>query len=120
MSYLESHGKQIELDDEGFMVNMDEWDEEVAKSLAEQQEGTELTEEKMEILRFMRSYYQKFHAFPILHYVCKNIHQPRECVREKFIDPMRAWKLAGLPKPTAVGTESADERHKIYNWVVPD
>lgn len=119
MAYLKSNGKQIEVDGEGFLVDMKQWDEEVAKMLAAR-EDEELSEDAMEILRFMRKYYLKFHAFPILHYVCKNIHQPRECVREKFIDPMVAWKIAGLPKPETVGTESTDERHMIYNWVVPD
>ncbi|MEJ2032014.1 MAG: TusE/DsrC/DsvC family sulfur relay protein [Deltaproteobacteria bacterium] len=119
MAYLESNGQRILLDEEGFLVDMEQWDEKIAKLLAAREEQ-ELSEDAMEILRFMRKYYMKFHAFPILHYVCKNVHQARECVREKFLDPMVAWKLAGLPKPDVVDTESTDERHKIYNWVVPD
>jgi dissimilatory sulfite reductase related protein len=119
MAYLESGGKRVDLDDDGFLVDMEQWDEKVAETLAAREEQ-ELSDDAVEILRFMRSYYKKFHAFPILHYVCKNVHQPRECVREKFFDPMVAWKIAGLPKPGVVDTESTDERHRIYNWVVPD
>jgi len=33
--------------------------------------------------------------------VCKNIHQPKECAYEQFPDPIKAWKIAGLPRPTA-------------------
>ena len=56
----------------------------------------------MEIVKFMHSYYKKYHAFPILSYVCKNIHQPKDCVNEKFINPEKAWKIAGLPKLSGV------------------
>ncbi|MFW5906590.1 MAG: sulfur relay protein DsrC, partial [Desulfobia sp.] len=56
-----------------------------------------IDEEKMEIIRFMRSYYHKFNNFPILSYVCKNLDKPRECLNEEFVNPMLAWKLAGLP-----------------------
>jgi dissimilatory sulfite reductase related protein len=120
MPFLESNGQKVELDDDGFLVDMEQWSEKVAQAMTAREEVEELSEEAMEILRFMRSYYRKFHAFPILNYVCKNIHQPRNCVQEKFLDPMKAWKLAGLPKPGVVATESTDERHKIYHWLVPD
>ena len=121
MPFIECTRKKVELDDDGFLIDMEQWDEEVAMALAaREKEAPGLSPETMEILRFMRNYYKKFHAFPILNYVCKNIHQPRECIREKFLDPMKAWKLAGLPKPGAVGTESTDEQHRLYNWLVPD
>jgi hypothetical protein len=32
-------------------------------------------------------------------FVCKNVHQPSNCVAEQFIDPVKAWKIAGLPNP---------------------
>jgi tRNA 2-thiouridine synthesizing protein E len=28
------------------------------------------------------------------------VHQDNECLYEQFIDPLKAWKIAGLPKPT--------------------
>jgi hypothetical protein len=31
--------------------------------------------------------------------MCKNVHQPKNCVTEQFIDPVKAWKIAGLPNP---------------------
>jgi len=119
MPIVKHAGVSFEVDNDGFLVNMEDWNEKVACGLAER-EGQKLPKENMAILHFMREYYKKFSAFPILNYVCKNIHQPRECVREKFIDPMRAWKIAGLPKPGVVSTEALDKDHKIYTWLVPD
>jgi len=119
MPTINVSGKTIELDDNGFMVKPDEWNEEVAYALAER-EQQKIAEEEMEILRFMRKYHAKHKAFPILNYVCKNVDQPRGCIREKFLDPMKAWKIAGLPKPGVVDTEALDKEHKIYTWLVPD
>lgn len=71
MGTIQVGNKDIELDDDGFLVNSEEWNEEVAQKLAEREGVGPLDDEKMEIIRFMRSYYQKFNNFPILNYVCK-------------------------------------------------
>jgi len=90
------------LDPDGFLLDFSSWNEEVACALAEQTgvEPCDLTPERMRILKFLRDYYQEFSAFPVVGYVCKNTDQPRACLYEEFIDPIRAWKIAGLPKPT--------------------
>ena len=120
MPKVQHAGVEFEVDDDGFLVDPEEWNEKIACGLAEREGGQKLTGDVMEIIYFMRNFYHKFNAFPILNYVCKNIDQPRDCVREKFIDPMKAWKISGLPKPGVIQTEAADEQHKIYTWLVPD
>ncbi len=51
----------------------------------------------MEIIEFLRKYYRKFNAFPIVNYVCKHVGQNQECRNNEFVNPMIAWKAAGLP-----------------------
>ena len=100
MPIYEYKGLMIELDEEGYLVNIDDWNEEVACALAFRagvSEDCPIPEEKMEIIRFMRAYYKKFRAFPIPRYICKNLHRPKECTYEEFPDPEVAWKIAGLP-----------------------
>ncbi len=103
MPTWEYAGKKIELDEEGYLVRFEDWSEEVACALAER-EGVSttcpLTEERMAILRFMRDYFKKFDAFPMIQRVCKNVGQPRSCAYDQFMDPLQGWKIAGLPKPT--------------------
>lgn len=99
MQTVQYGSKEIVLDDEGYLADYEAWDEGVACGLAEREGIEELTEERIEILRFMRSYYRQFNSFPMLRAVCKNVHQPRECVSEEFMDPMTAWRIAGLPNP---------------------
>jgi tRNA 2-thiouridine synthesizing protein E len=103
MSTIEIDGSRIDLDDEGYLVHPEDWNEKVACVMAEREgvgKKCPLTKEKIEILKFMREYYKKFEAFPIPRGVCLNIHQERNCTYEEFPDPSIAWKIAGLPQPS--------------------
>ena len=53
---LEVNGKTIELDSNGNLVDPTQWDEEVAKKLAEI-EGIELTQEHIDVLAYLREEY---------------------------------------------------------------
>jgi len=99
MPTVEYGSMRFEVDDEGYLVNFDDWNERVACALAEREGIEELTKEKLDILRFIREYYKQYNFFPILNAVCKNVHQPKNCIAEQFIEPLLAWKIAGLPKP---------------------
>jgi TusE/DsrC/DsvC family sulfur relay protein len=109
MPVIEYSGIKINLDEQGYLVNFGDWNETVASALAEREGITELTKDKMDILKFMRAYYSEHKFFPILRYVCKSVDQPRECVTEKFIEPVIAWKVAGLPNP-------GDEVNLMKKW----
>lgn len=100
MQTIECAGEQIQLDDEGYLANFETWNEAVAQELAKREGLEKLTKDRMDILLFMRDYYKKFNSFPILNAVCRNVHQEKGCTYEQFPDPIKAWKIAGLPKPT--------------------
>lgn len=100
MPTIEYAGLQIEVDEEGYLVNIDDWNDKVACALAEQEEVEELTDDKMKIITFMRDYYRQFNHFPLINGICINVHQEKECVQHRFLDPLKAWKIAGLPKPS--------------------
>lgn len=106
-------GGSVEIDAEGFLANLEDWNENVAQALAAREGIRELSEEMLEVIRFMRIYYKKFNAFPILNYVCKNVHQPRECVSEEFMNPEKAWKIAGLPKLDGIHFVSVDGKQYL-------
>ena len=89
----------VNVNDNGYLINTDDWNENVAHALAAREDVSKLTPEMMEVLKFMRSYYKNYQSFPILGSVCRNVHQPGECVNEEFVDPLKAWKIAGLPEP---------------------
>ena len=99
MPVLEYGKLKIKIDNDGFLENYEEWDEKVACALAEREGVEELTEDRIDILKFIRAYYKKYKFFPVLRSVCKNVHQPSNCLTVKFLDPVQAWKIAGLPNP---------------------
>ncbi len=99
MSIIEYGSLKINIDDEGYLINTNDWNERIACAIAEREKVDELTEERLKIIKFMRDYYKQFKSFPILDSVCRNIHESKKCVVETFIDPLKAWKIAGLPKP---------------------
>ncbi|MDD2469143.1 MAG: TusE/DsrC/DsvC family sulfur relay protein [Desulfobulbus sp.] len=113
MLTLESNGKKILVDENGYLANQDDWNEDVAYALAAQEGFNSLSAEQMDIIKFMREYFLKYKVFPILNNVCRIAHQPKECVNEQFINPEKAWKIAGLPKQDGVHFISLDGKHYI-------
>lgn len=100
MPVIDYGGLHINVDDDGYLVNYEDWNEKVACGIAEKEGIEELTKERLDVIKFMREYFRQYKAFPILGAVCKNVHQEGRCVNEDFVDPLKAWKIAGLPKPS--------------------
>lgn len=54
MPQVEIAGKQVNVNEEGFLTEYDEWNKEIAKALAEQI-GIELTDEHWKVINFLRA-----------------------------------------------------------------
>lgn len=101
------NGVVIETTDEGFLLDLNDWNEGVALHIAESDE-LELVDSHWEILFFIRKYYQQFKHLPNARVFTKAIR--REFGEEKGnsrylhklfpLGPLKyACKTAGLPKP---------------------
>lgn len=102
MAIIEYEGMKISVDDEGYLINYEDWNEKVACALAEREgisKTCPLTKEKMDILKFLRAFYKEHKAFPVFRAACLSVHQPGSCTFTEFPNPLIAWKIAGLPKP---------------------
>jgi TusE/DsrC/DsvC family sulfur relay protein len=102
MSTIECGGRTLELNEEGFLVNPDEWTEEIAPLLAKDQENLdELTPEHWAVIRFIRAYYLEKKLAPMVRAICKTTNLQLRQIYELFPSgPAKgACKLAGLPKP---------------------
>jgi tRNA 2-thiouridine synthesizing protein E len=111
MQTLTISGKDIQIDEHGYLLDQKDWNEEVAQALAVREGFDTLSMEQLDIIRFMREYFLKYKVFPILNNVCRIAHQPKECVNEQFINPEKAWKIAGLPKQEGVHFVTLDGKH---------
>jgi len=102
MAKLEYKGKNVELNEEGFMINSADWNEEIAKMLAKDQENLdELTPEHWAIINFIRNHYSEKKLAPMVRSICKSTGLPLRQIYELFPSgPAKgACKVAGLPKP---------------------
>jgi len=67
---LEYDGKQVAVDEDGFLVRFEEWNDGIARKMAEKEGISTLHEDQIDILKFMRDYYRRHNFFPIIRYVC--------------------------------------------------
>ena len=102
MPVVEIEGKEFELNDDGFMLNPEEWSDDVAKFLAQAEEGLEnLTEDHWSVINYIREYFLEKKLAPMVRRVCKHTGFSLKHIFELFPSgPAKgACKLAGLPKP---------------------
>lgn len=99
MLVVENTEKKGAVDEEGYLVRFEDWDENVARMLAAREGIQELSPDSLNMLKFIRDYYKTYNFFPIVRSICRNLREPKNCVQEKFINPLIAWKIAGLPHP---------------------
>jgi TusE/DsrC/DsvC family sulfur relay protein len=105
---IEVNGKSYETDEEGYLVNLAEWDEDIGKVLA-QGENIEMSPQHWEVVTFLRDYYNEFQIAPAVRVLTKAIGKKlgpekgnSQYLYELFpYGPAKqACKIAGLPKPT--------------------
>ena len=98
-----THGNvSIEVDEDGFMLEPDQWNEDVAKAIATTEGVNELSEEHWKLVHYLRNYFLQFGVAPMIRKLCKETGYDLKKVYELFPSgPAKgACKVAGLAKPT--------------------
>jgi len=102
MPEIEVKKKKINVNDEGFLINPEEWDKDVAETLAKQEEGIEnLTDEHWAVINYIRNYFLEKNLAPMVRKICQTTGFQLKYIYELFPSgPAKgACKVAGLPKP---------------------
>lgn len=102
MPHLAFNGREIELDDDGFLIDFEDWTEDVAGILASNEGINEITENHWQVMKYLRDYYKEYQIAPMIRKLCKDTGLSLKQIYELFPSgPARgACKIAGLPKPT--------------------
>ncbi len=102
MATFEWNDVKIEVDEDGFMQNPEEWNEKIAQALASTEDVDELTEDHWKVVNYLRDYYQKYGIAPMIRKLCKETGFSLKQIYELFPSgPAKgACKVAGLAKPT--------------------
>ncbi len=107
MPYMEFEGRQIEVDDEGYLLHPEDYSEALRDFMAAKS-GLSLTAEHIVIIDTVRSYYQQYASTPpvrgLIKLLQKEGHEELANSRKlAVLFPDGAAKcaalLAGLPKP---------------------
>jgi tRNA 2-thiouridine synthesizing protein E len=105
---IELDGTTYETDEEGYLLNLAEWNEDIGKILA-QGENVEMTPSHWEVVNFLRDYYNEYQIAPAVRVLTKAIGKQLgpEKGNSKYLYELfpygpakQACKIAGLPKPT--------------------
>ena len=101
MAPLEIAGKTIELDADGHLANIADWDENLAKELAKLEGINELTERHWIVINFMRKEFQSKGDAPSIRKLTKESGVSTKELYELFPGgpAKKAAKIAGIPKP---------------------
>ncbi len=105
---IEFKGRVYQTDAEGFLVNPDEWSEELAEKMAAD-DDCELGADHWVAINILRDYYAQYAIAPPIRILIR--HMGKQLGREKANSPYlyelfpfgpakQACRYAGLPKPT--------------------
>jgi TusE/DsrC/DsvC family sulfur relay protein len=108
MRTIDVNGSTVELDDEGYLLHLNDWSEAFASYLAHE-ENIELTDAHWEIIQVVRDFYHTYELSPAMRPLVKAVKTALGEGKGKSIYLMKLFpespakqsaKLAGLPKPT--------------------
>lgn len=102
MAIFEHGDVKIEVDEDGFMVEPEVWNEEIAAALGTTEGVDEITPDHWKVINYLRDYYEKFKVAPMIRKLCKETGFSLKEIYELFPSgPAKgACKVAGLAKPT--------------------
>ena len=104
---LNINGIEVETDKDGYLLNSQQWNEDVARSIA-QLENIELTDAHWEVIYFVRDFYQEYNTSPAIRMLVKAMAEKLSSDKgnSRYLQRLfpegpakQATKLAGLPKP---------------------
>jgi len=101
MATLSITGRDVDVNEEGFLTDPSQWDEDLAVELARQIHIDELTDDHWKVIRFLRDDYASHDETATLRRVSTLAGVPTKQLYELF--PKKPAKkmayIAGLPKP---------------------
>jgi TusE/DsrC/DsvC family sulfur relay protein len=95
-------GKELEIDEDGFIQEPDKWDKAVAEDIARTEEAYPMSDDHWKLVNYLRNYFLEFEIAPPVRMVIKQTGFDLKTIYNLFPGgPAKgACKVAGLPKPT--------------------
>ena len=87
------------LDEDGLLLNPEQWTESVAEELAHKIGIEEMSPDHWLVIYALRDYFSKFGVAPAMNNVCRTYDKDKLWVHNLFATCLNAWIVAGLPNP---------------------
>lgn len=102
MSKVTYGGKELEIDEDGFIQEPEKWDKAVAEDIAKTEEAYPMGEDHWKVVDYLRNYFLEFEIAPPIRMITKQTGIDLKTIYKLFPGgPAKgACKVAGLPKPT--------------------
>jgi len=102
-----------EMDKEGFLLQPETWNKNVAQSLAQGEVHKNLTLDHWKIINYVRQYYLEFGVIPRIRLVVRNTGFSFPCIHELFPNGYTkgVCKIAGIPRNKVTVTPKRNVRH---------
>lgn len=89
----------LSVDEDGFLINPNEWTSEIAEQMAEASGIDFLDDYHWEVIFYLRKKYFTLGAMAPMRLVCKKMHVDKETIKASFGSCHNLWQIAGLPNP---------------------
>ena len=100
-------GKELEVDEDGFIQDPDKWDQAVAEDIAKLEAAyvpgeTKMSEAHWKLVNYLRNYFIEYSIAPPIRMLVKQTGIDLKTIYKLFPKgpAVGACKVAGLPKPT--------------------
>ncbi len=95
-------GKELDIDEDGFIQEPEKWDKAVAEDIAKTEEAYPMSEDHWKVIDYLRKYFLEFEIAPPIRTVIKQTGFDLKTIYKLFPSGLAkgACKVAGLPKPT--------------------
>jgi len=92
---------RVEVDDRGYLVDFDQWNDKVAAALAADEGIPELTADHWTVIDFLREHQEEKGAAPMIRVLCRGVGMTLQRIYDLFPGgPAKsACRVAGLPRP---------------------
>ncbi|MGD9385409.1 MAG: TusE/DsrC/DsvC family sulfur relay protein [Thioalkalispiraceae bacterium] len=88
-----------EVDEDGFLLDPERWNANLASTLASQFGIESLTDEHWLVINALRDYFNKFGVAPAMNHISNQYGKDKNWVHSLFGDCLHAWCVVGLPNP---------------------
>lgn len=89
----------VNFDEDGFLIDQASWNEQLAYSIAAQEEILPLTDCHWKVINHIRERYFAVGALPPLRLMCRATELTRHDIQLMFGSYRTIWRVAGLPYP---------------------